>query len=710
MPVITQGSSFAPRVMAVALMCVFLCLAKNASAVTVPDDYPTIQDALDALRSGALPSGEVIQTRPGTYHEALKFAESTKSFRLQALGDASDTIIDATGLEEPAILIRDSTGTVDIEGFTVTGGQDPTGSGNLFQRATVNLKDCVIEGNYGYQGGGLQLFDANSTIENSTVRANVASKAAGGIAVVRGSNATIVNSAIIDNVAGAVDSIASGGGIQIGNSGVVIRRSTVSGNYAKFCGGGIFAIGEFADPFGMTSLTIEDSSILENEVIHDVGAPVGAGGGICIEANAIAYVTDSIIADNVASGRGGGLNTFQARYEILGTLIEFNQALEKTGGGIHGFSQAPHGSSVLLMDSVVRNNSALNTGGISIGGNQCGAGGVCADLEIQNSLVDSNHSANFGGGLSIDNAEARIFNSHIYRNQTTSEVGGLGGGVRMTESSVDMSTTAMLGNYAALSGGGIFVANDTDVVIDNSIIYSNHVLNGDKGGGVQVDSAGPPTGLISNTVVVGNTGFQIREQSCLPDLPAPILSYSENIIGDEQTHSLYTSPCEPPGEIQDIAEFNALSPGVKTTNNSDVAPTFTVLSLFALPGGRNVLTWAQAGVAEVEITNLGAFPGTHGSVDLFPACATTYSLGPEMVTVPGSGTQALELVGREFRGAEVIEALQTIHASTSVVDSGAHMTLKAANSISIGERFSVRMGGTLSIQIDSELCSGSTSA
>lgn len=704
MPVIKENSFFASRVTRILLACFILCLTKNALAVIVPDDYSTIQDALNALRSDALPSGEVIQVRPGIYNEALTYAESPKSFTLRALSGASETIIDASGLGRSAVFIRDITGTVDIEGFTITGGQNPNGSGNLFQRASVNLKDCVIEGNYGYQGGGLQLYDATSTIENSTFRDNVASKAAGGIAIVRGSNVTIVDSAIIDNLTGDVDSIASGGGIQIGNSSVLIRRSIVSGNFAKFCGGGIFAIGEFADPFGITSLTIEDSLISKNQVIHDTGAPVGAGGGVCIEANAIAYITDSIITDNIASGRGGGLNTFQARYEILGTLIEFNQALEKTGGGIHGFSQTPYGSSVLLVDSVIRNNSALNTGGISIGGNGCGTGGVCADLEIQNCLVEKNHAANFGGGISIDETIANIANSHFFQNWTTDETGGLGGGLRIAASSTNIDATTLIGNYAANSGGGIFVGKDTDITIDNSIIYSNYTEQDDKGGGVQVDSLGPPTGTISNTIIVDNSGFQLREQSCLPDLPAPILSYITNSLSNIPVNTLYKSPCNPPGEILDIGDFNSLSPSLKTIDNVDARPAFIDLSVIPLPRGRNVIIWAQAGVDEVDIINLGSFPVNYGSIDVFPACSTNYWLGPEMVTVTGTGAQTLTVSERLFRRSEIIEAEQSIKASASLIGSEANVTFRAKNSISLGQEFAIEAGGTLRLQIDSALC------
>ncbi len=704
MPVTTENSLSLSLVTRIVLACFFLCLAKNAMAVIVPDDYSTIQDALNALKSGALPGGEIIQVRPGIYHEALKFAESPNSFTLRALSGATDTIIDASGLGAEAVFIRDTTGTVDIEGFTITGGQNPTGSGNLFQRASVNLKNCVVEGNMGYQGGGLQIFDANSTIENSTFRDNVASKAAGGVSVVRGSNVTIIDSVIKDNLAGSVDPIASGGGLQIGNSSVVVRRSSISGNYAKFCGGGIYAIGVFGDPFGVTSLTIEDSLVSGNQVINDPGEPLGAGGGICIESNAIAYLTDSVIVDNVASGRGGGLNTFQARYEILGSLIEFNQAQEKTGGGIHGFSQAPYGSSVLLVDSVVRNNSALNTGGISMGGDGCGTGGVCADLEIQSSLVADNHAANFGGGVSVDETSATIANSHIFDNWATDELGGVGGGLRTATSSLGIDATALIGNYAANSGGGIFVGKDTQVTIDGSIIYSNYVEQNNKGGGVQVDSTGPPSGTISNTIIADNSGFQIREQSCLPDLPAPILSYLANSLSNIPVNTLYISPCNPPGEILDIGEFNSLSPNSKTQNNVDSRPVFTDLTAISLPKGRNTIIWAEAGVDQVSIMNLGSFPTNYGSIDVFPACSSSYSLGANTVTVTGTGAQVLTISGRLFRGAEIMEAEQSISASASSVASGGNLSFRAKGSISLGQEFAVQAGGILRLQIDSALC------
>jgi len=48
-----------------------LALPLDAEAVTVPGDYPTIQAAINAVVSGALPNGKVIDLAPGSYNGAM---------------------------------------------------------------------------------------------------------------------------------------------------------------------------------------------------------------------------------------------------------------------------------------------------------------------------------------------------------------------------------------------------------------------------------------------------------------------------------------------------------------------------------------------------------------------------------------------------------------------------------------------------------------
>ena len=688
------------------LVCFSACFTDTLAAVTIPGDYPTIQAALDDLKNGPLPSGEVINVLPGTYYEALTYAEAPKSFTLKSVAGAELTIIDATGTDRSTVFIRDTAANIIIDGFTITGGDNRDGGGLSFSNASAVLKNSIVEDNYGYHGGGMQLFASTSTIDNCIFRNNVASKSAGGITVVNGSHVTILDSKILDNIAGAVDSIASGGGVRLGNSTVIIRGSEISGNHAKFAGGGVFAIGEFDSAYGETSLTIEDSLVSGNSVIHDTGYPIGAGGGVHIEANVSAFVTNSVIVDNISSGKGGGLNTFQANFEIVDTLIEYNQALAGTGGGIHGFSEPPYASTALVTNSVVRNNVALNAGGISMGGNGCGTGGVCAGLTLDNTLIDSNVANFYGGGINLDNADLTSLNSQVLRNSVTDASGGTGGGFRMTVSMANIYNTSISGNYAEVSGGGIYVGSTTDIIVDASKIYANAVEQADKGGGIHTSSAGPPQGSIKNSVIADNLGFQIREQSCPPELPSPILSYFDNNINNDPHSTLYKSPCLPPEEVYDIGVFNALSPGEKTYGNYDSPPDFSVFSGNPLPQGGSVLAWTQANTDMVDISNLGTFPGPVGTVDILPACTTTYWLGAAPITVLGTNAAQLNIMDQKLRGNKIIEASDNIRIEKTIISSGAEITLKAGTGVVLSQEFALNLGGTLHVQIDANLCGG----
>jgi len=687
------------------LFCAVSSFSNILASVTVPGDYPTIQSALNDLKSGSLPSGEVIEVLPGAYHEALTYAEAPKSFTLRSVAGAEFTTIDATGTERSTIYIRNTDADIHIEGFTITGGDNTSGGGvNLFNASAV-FTDLIVEGNYAYNGGGLQLNGSSSTIDNCVFRDNTATKAGGGIMVVGGSNVTIADSKILDNLVGDGESIAHGGGIHLGNSTLIIRRTAISNNYAKFAGGGIFAIGRFDSPHGVTSLTLEDSLVSGNFVIHDPENPPGAGGGVHVEANSTAYVTDSIIVDNVSSGRGGGLNTFQARLEMIGSVVEYNQATSGTGGGIHGFSEAPYSGSVLLADSVIRNNIAMRAGGVSMGGNGCGNGGVCGNLEIERVLIDSNVAALYAGGVNLDNAILSGLDSQVLRNQASDFTDGVGGGFRITTSTADIYNTSVSGNFAGFSGGGIFVGNSSNITLDGSEVYANAVDQVEKGGGVQVNDAGPPDGIIRHSVIADNLGFQIREQSCPPDLPSPILSYSDNNISNGSVSALYISPCTPPAEVYDITVFNALSAGVKTFGNYDSEPNFTTFSGTPLPRGGSVLAWTQSGASTVEILNLGSFEGPVGTIDVLPACTSTYWLESSPVTVLGTDADQLNIVEQKFRGSRIIEASDSIVAGNITIFSGANITLKAKNRISLTSLFAVNSGGTLRVQTDPDLCS-----
>lgn len=661
---------------------------------------------------GSLPSGTMIEVAPGTYREALAYADSNKSFTLRGSGAAS-TIIDATGQGRPALRIRDTNGLIRVEGFTFTGASNLVGGGVVFERASATLADCIVEGNTtSTNGGGLVLTSSGpTTIDNCTVRGNTAANAGGGAMIGSGSEVNILDSRFENNRSGTASSAGTGGGIQINDSSVEIRSTVVTGNEALFAGGGIFAIGIYGSPNGLATLLLEDVELSWNTVTRaSAGSPLAEGGGMHIEANTVATITRGKISDNT-SDSGGGLNSAWGRYEITDSVIENNRALIGQGGGVHAISLPPRRAEVILTRSVVRSNSGVNTGGVLVSGDDCYAGGVCAILTISSSLVDSNVADLHGGGVSSANAVLTVSDSQILRNQVTATSGGsFGGGVRIVAGTATITDSTIADNSAGQRGGGLFIENGAAVTIDGVNIYNNATLDSDGGGGIHVGSSGPPTGSIENSQIADNSDYQIREVSCPIGVPAPILTYRFNRIANQGPARTYFSPCYP--GVDSVAAFNNLSPGLKTVGNTAGAPDFVSL-VAAPPAAPSVLGWSVARSNTVYITELGNQPGPTGTADVAPDCTTTYSVDGASAVVIGtdsagppppscSGQQTI--FNQSLGGQQTFEAGQMLEAEQVTVQPGAEISFRAGETVMLTEPFAVLDGATFVVDVDACLC------
>jgi hypothetical protein len=248
--------------------------------------------------------------------------------------------------------------TATVAGLTISNGdagQQDSG-GILNDHATLTIQSCVVQNNFGENGGGVYNDGSGGsstlTILDSTVTGNFAS-AGGGIyndadnsgtatlslmrstvnsntAAFNGfptgggagggifnSNGTVMisNSIVTNNHAGVSDPFALGDGGGILNDGTLtITNSTISNNQAYMVGGGIESAG---------TLTITNSTVSGNGAIgaHD-GQPWGHGGGI----SGNVTFTNSTLSGNYASLSGGGLEGSGA---IMNSTISGNN-----GGGI----------------------------------------------------------------------------------------------------------------------------------------------------------------------------------------------------------------------------------------------------------------------------------------------------------------------------------------------------------------------------------------
>jgi len=213
-------------------------------------------------------------------------------------------------------------GDVTVSGLTLTGGRTTTGPPH---------------------GAGIANYDADLTIQDSTISGNAAVGASGvvGAGVSSKYSTTIRDSTIANNVTSSVkyngSTIAFGGGLATaGNLSVV--GSTISGNDvsavaglgmgtshdATAAGGGVLS---FTDED--TTATIERSTISGNDAF--ASAPPGfdaaaSGGGVAHQGPTDPGPPDQLrldgatVAGNTA-GRGGGVYAFDASRVILASTI-----------------------------------------------------------------------------------------------------------------------------------------------------------------------------------------------------------------------------------------------------------------------------------------------------------------------------------------------------------------------------------------------------
>ncbi|WP_430789825.1 right-handed parallel beta-helix repeat-containing protein [Actinoplanes sp. G11-F43] len=147
------------------------------STLSVPGTYPTLRDALEVA-----PDGAVVILAPGTYRECVHL--SGRRLTLRASGDPGSAVVDASGLDGPALAV--SSGEVEAEGLSLVTDDYPAAA---VTGGRVRLRRCELSAGYGSglqaEGGaivdllevrvthaqhGLVFSDAGGTIESCEVR------------------------------------------------------------------------------------------------------------------------------------------------------------------------------------------------------------------------------------------------------------------------------------------------------------------------------------------------------------------------------------------------------------------------------------------------------------------------------------------------------------------------------------------------------------
>ena len=250
MPKMTQVGFYMFLLFLISIFCLSACSStdhfdESLNYITVPNTYPSIQEAINAAEDG-----DTIVVEPGIYRENIDYMG--KAIVLQSTDPedfdvTASTIIDGDKDRSVVTFSSGEPAEATISGFTITNGSGTWEELDYKEQANqFELK--------GYLGGGILVLNNSSpTITNNIIFNNkCAGEGGGGGIAIWNASATITGNTINQNGA------PSGGGIFLGGgSGADIKKNTITGNNAQN-GGGIY-VGNHSN------VSLEENKINDNE-------------------------------------------------------------------------------------------------------------------------------------------------------------------------------------------------------------------------------------------------------------------------------------------------------------------------------------------------------------------------------------------------------------------------------------------------------------
>lgn len=216
----------------VVAVCGLVLVSASAAEIRVPEDYASIQEAVNAASAG-----DTIIVGPGTYGEDPIMIDGKSNITIRSSAGAELTTIRGT------IIIRDSSG-ITIEGFTIS---SPTGDGIYFETTDpeVPLSGIVIKDNriVNCTGSGINFENSHYSdvlIEGNTISENgfdgIRLLGTGNDVTIRDNEITDNGVLIIDELQRVVGAGGAGGmrgcGIRMSRTltNVIIEDNVITGN------------------------------------------------------------------------------------------------------------------------------------------------------------------------------------------------------------------------------------------------------------------------------------------------------------------------------------------------------------------------------------------------------------------------------------------------------------------------------------------------
>jgi hypothetical protein len=262
----------------------------------------------------------------------------------------------------------------------------------------------------------------------------------------------------------------------------------------------------------MGTLTLMNSTVSGNSAHY-------CGGGICNWSSGSAQVINSTVTGNYSDNRGGGIGNRQGTLTVKNSTVSGNSSLYYGGGVWNYWSNV----AVSVTDSTVNGN---HTGDPNFPSSYSAGGGIYNEgplFTLRSTTVSGNSSDGDGGGIA-DNGVLTVVSATITNNRADFDNNGVGAGGGLFFESyfwVDpiLRNTIVAGNYRGPAFG---TASDIDRHPDHSLDASssfNLIGNGGSGGladGVNSNQVGVASPGLSP---LQNNGGPTETHSLLPEAP-----------------------------------------------------------------------------------------------------------------------------------------------------------------------------------------------